>query len=75
MNLEKLGFASNWKSEEIYQALKKIQEQLNQQQQDRIMNHEVLIGKINKKDLQKKWWEGHDIISSPFNKVFPLNIS
>ena len=39
------------------------------------MNPEALKGKINKKDLQKKWWEIHDIISNPYNKVFPLNIS
>ena len=57
------------------EAFKKIQEELNQQQQDRIMNPEALKGKINKKDLQKKWWEVHDIVGNPFNKVFNLNIS
>ena len=39
------------------------------------MDHEALKGKISKKDLQKKWWEVHDIVSSPYNKVFNLYIS
>ena len=79
MHWEDIGFPSNWRPEEIWEAFKKIYDALKQDEQNRLTGLDEIKKNLRqsgvRKAIQSKLRDLADIVGNPSNKLDSMDIS